>query len=97
LAKKLITEDRSMPMYEYQCEACGLVFEAMQKFSDAPLSECRACGGSVKKLISQTGFALKGDGWYEQGYSSAAPAPPAPSCPSAGAGGCGGCPKASNE
>ncbi|OHB29909.1 MAG: transcriptional regulator [Desulfuromonadaceae bacterium GWC2_58_13] len=83
-----------MPMYEYQCEACGLVFEARQKFSDAPLSECTSCGGAVKKLISQTGFALKGDGWYQQGYSgSGAPA----ACPGAGAGGCSGCPKASNE
>jgi putative FmdB family regulatory protein len=83
-----------MPMYEYQCEACGLVFEARQKFSDAPLAECRACGGSVKKLISQTGFALKGEGWYQQGYSAnQAPA----ACPSAGAAGCSGCPKAANE
>ncbi|WP_432821400.1 FmdB family zinc ribbon protein [Trichloromonas sp.] len=83
-----------MPMYEYQCGACGLVFEARQKFSDAPLTECASCGGSVKKLISQTGFALKGDGWFQQGYSESK-APPA--CPSAGSSGCSGCPKASNE
>ena len=51
-----------MPMYEYQCKECGLVFEARQKFSDDPLTECRECGGSVTKLISQTGFALKGGG-----------------------------------
>lgn len=83
-----------MPLYEYQCDACGLVFEARQKFSDDPLTECTACGGSVKKLISQTGFALKGDGWYQQGYSaSAAPA----ACPSAGSAGCSGCPKAASE
>lgn len=84
-----------MPMYEYQCEACGLVFEAMQKFSDAPLSECKACGGVVKKLISQSGFALKGGGWYQQNYSASTP--PA-ACPASGGGGggCGGCPKAAN-
>ena len=58
-----------MPMYEYQCEACGLVFESRQKFSDAPLTECRECQGKVNKLISQTGFALKGGGWYDQGYN----------------------------
>lgn len=82
-----------MPMYEYQCEACGLVFEAMQKFSDAPLTECKACGRGVKKLISQSGFALKGGGWYQQNYS----APKAPAaCPSSEGGGCGGCPKAAN-
>jgi len=84
-----------MPMYEYRCDACGHTFEARQKFSDAPLSECPECQGAVKKLISQTGFALKGGGWYDQGYnSSAKPA----ACDSAGSsGGCAGCPKASNE
>ena len=82
-----------MPLYEYQCEACGLVFEARQKFSDAPLTECTSCGGAVKKLISQSGFALKGGGWYQQGYSESK----APACPAAGSGGCSGCPKASNE
>lgn len=83
-----------MPMYEYECSACGLVFEARQKFSDAPLTSCRECGGAVRKLISQTGFALRGGGWYEQGYGQAKAA----TCPSAGSGGgCGGCPKAANE
>lgn len=83
-----------MPMYEYQCDACGLVFEARQKFSDPPLTECRSCGGTVKKLISQAGFALKGGGWYQQGYEESKPA----ACPSAGSGGgCSGCPKAANE
>ncbi|MCP3176923.1 zinc ribbon domain-containing protein [Desulfuromonas sp. KJ2020] len=84
-----------MPMYEYACEKCGQIFEVMQKFSDAPLTECRSCGGPVKKLISQTAFALKGGGWYEQGYSGGAGAP---ACSSAGSGGgCAGCPKAANE
>jgi putative FmdB family regulatory protein len=81
-------------MYEYQCDACGLVFEARQKFSDPPLTECRSCGGAVKKLISQAGFALKGGGWYQQGYGEGK----ASACPSAGSGGgCSGCPKAANE
>lgn len=83
-----------MPMYEYQCEACGVVFEARQKFSDAPLETCRECGGPVKKLISQSGFALKGGGWYQQGYTEKAAKPAA--CPSEGGGGCAGCPKAAN-
>lgn len=85
-----------MPVYEYQCEKCGQVFEAMQKFSDAPLTECRSCGGSVQKLISQSAFALKGSGWYQQGYAGGAAKPAA--CAAAGgeAGGCAGCPKAAN-
>jgi putative FmdB family regulatory protein len=82
-----------MPLYEYQCKTCGLVFEARQKFSDEPLSACRECGGQVAKLISRTGFTLKGDGWYDQGYG----AKPA-ACPAADSGGgCAGCPKAANE
>ncbi|MEZ4599840.1 MAG: zinc ribbon domain-containing protein [Syntrophotaleaceae bacterium] len=84
-----------MPVYEYKCEECGLVFEAMQKFSDPPLTECRSCGGPVEKQISQTAFALKGHGWYQQGYSSTQAKP---ACPAAETGGgCGGCPKAANE
>jgi putative FmdB family regulatory protein len=82
-----------MPMYEYQCKECGLVFEARQKFSDPPLTECRECHGEVAKLISQAGFALKGGGWYDQGYGDKAA-----SCASADSGGgCAGCPKAANE
>lgn len=82
-----------MPVYEYQCEACGQKFEVRQKFSDQPLSSCRDCGGPVKKMISQGGFALKGGGWYQQGYS-----PTAGKCEGAASGnaGCSGCPKAAN-
>lgn len=83
-----------MPLYEYKCDACNQVFEARQKFSDAALTECKFCKGSVKKLISQAGFALKGSGWYDQGYSSASK--PAPCAAASDSGGCGGCPKASN-
>lgn len=81
-----------MPMYEYECQACGHTFEARQKFSDAPLSVCPKCQGDVQKLISQSGFALKGGGWFQQNYSSGSPAP---SCAAkAEGGGCAGCPKA---
>ena len=59
-----------MPLYEYRCDDCGLVFEVRQKFSDEPLDSCRHCGGRAKKLISKTAFALKGGGWYQQGYST---------------------------
>ena len=82
-----------MPVYEYKCHDCGVVFEARQKFSDEPLTACTSCGGRVEKQISLPGFSLKGGGWYQSGYSAGAAAPAA--CPSAGAaGGCSGCPKA---
>ncbi len=82
-----------MPLYEYQCEECGLRFEVRQKFSDAPIECCSKCGGHVQKLISQTAFTLKGGGWYQQGYSQQA------SCPAASTGAsdaCASCPKAAN-
>lgn len=82
-----------MPLYEYQCEDCGLRFEIRQKFSDEPVISCRKCGGAVKKLISQAGFALKGDGWYQQGYATPAPCQSAPVGKSEA---CAGCPKAAN-
>ena len=78
-----------MPLYEYKCKECELVFEVRQKFSDELITECKECNGTVEKQISGASFALKGDGWYDQGYSDKAP-----SCASASPG-CGGCPKAS--
>ncbi|MBM4369376.1 MAG: zinc ribbon domain-containing protein, partial [Deltaproteobacteria bacterium] len=58
-----------MPIYEYQCPDCGHPFEALQKFSDDPITTCPRCNqGNVKKLISQTSFVLKGGGWYNDHY-----------------------------
>lgn len=57
-----------MPIYEYQCESCQKVLEAMQKFSDQPLTECPECHGRLSKLMSRTSFALKGSGWYTTDY-----------------------------
>lgn len=60
-----------MPIYEYQCEQCDHVLEAIQKMSDPALSECPACGKpALKKLISASGFRLKGSGWYETDFKS---------------------------
>ncbi len=58
-----------MPIYEYQCAACGQVVEKWQKISEAPLSTCPACGGPLSKLISSCAFHLKGSGWYVTDYS----------------------------
>lgn len=61
-----------MPIYEYQCAACGHHLEAMQKLSDAPLKDCPQCGAaSLKKLISKSAFRLKGGGWYETDFKNA--------------------------
>lgn len=59
-----------MPLYEYRCSKCGDLFEVLQKFSDAPLTVHEACGGPVERLISRSGFSLKGSGWYATDYGS---------------------------
>jgi putative FmdB family regulatory protein len=55
----------TMPIYEYRCASCGHELEALQKLSDAPLTECPACHKpDLQKLVSAAGFQLKGSGWY---------------------------------
>jgi putative FmdB family regulatory protein len=59
-----------MPLYEYQCEACGHKFELIRKFSDPPVETCPSCGsGTVQKLQSASAFQLKGTGWYLTDYA----------------------------
>jgi putative FmdB family regulatory protein len=61
-----------MPIYEYACGKCESEFEAEQRITDDPLKKCPQCGSKrVKRLISRTSFALKGGGWYADGYGSA--------------------------
>ncbi len=61
-----------MPIYEYLCASCGHGLEKLQKLSDAPLTDCPACGTpNLKKMISAAGFRLKGGGWYETDFKSA--------------------------
>jgi putative FmdB family regulatory protein len=59
-----------MPIYEYECDKCGFHREVLQRFSDDPIAECEMCHGSMKKLISQSTFHLKGTGWYVTDYAS---------------------------
>jgi putative FmdB family regulatory protein len=60
-----------MPIYEYQCTACGHELEKLQKISDPPLTECPACGKStLQKRVSAAGFRLKGGGWYETDFKT---------------------------
>ena len=59
-----------MPIYEYECTQCGSIEEALQKFSDKPLTRCRHCKGKLNKLVSQSTFHLKGSGWYATDYAN---------------------------
>ena len=67
-----------MPTYQYTCTECGEPVEAVQKFTDAPLTVCAACGGRLRKVFSPVGIVFKGSGFYRtdsrNGSSSAAAA-----------------------
>ncbi len=68
-----------MPLYEYKCHSCGKTFEALQKFSDAPLTTHEECGGQLEQLLSAPAFHLKGTGWYATDYAKgSAPGPAKP-------------------
>jgi putative FmdB family regulatory protein len=54
-----------MPTYEYECQHCHERVEAVQKFSDAPLTVCPLCGGELRKVFSAVGIVFKGSGFYK--------------------------------
>jgi putative FmdB family regulatory protein len=53
-----------VPTYQYTCTECGEPLEAVQKFTDAPLAVCPACGGRLRKVFSAVGIVFKGSGFY---------------------------------
>ncbi len=57
-----------MPIYEYRCNDCQQIFEEWQKNFDQKDMSCPVCGGSGKRLLSNTSFILKGSGWYVTDY-----------------------------
>ncbi|HEV8266779.1 MAG TPA: FmdB family zinc ribbon protein [Thermoanaerobaculia bacterium] len=57
-----------MPLHEYVCTVCGLKIEALQSFSEPPLTVCESCGGELKKLLSAPAVQFKGSGWYVSDY-----------------------------
>lgn len=78
-----------MPTYEYQCPKCG-TFEVEQRIIEPALEKCPTHPEeAVKKLISRSGFALKGGGWYSQGYGNSGSSSSSDSAPATcGAGAC---------
>src|SRR5450631_769715 len=53
-----------MPIYTYECENCGVRFEAKQSFSDMPLTVCPECEGHIHRVIQPVGVVFKGSGFY---------------------------------
>ena len=62
-----------MPIYEYECDKCKKVFEYTQGIKEPKKETCEECGGKLERLISPSGFVLKGGGWYKDLYSSSKP------------------------
>lgn len=58
-----------MPIYEYRCDDCGRLTEALQRMADPPLTECEHCNGHLKKQVSAPAFQFKGTGWYVTDYA----------------------------
>jgi putative FmdB family regulatory protein len=65
-----------VPTYQYVCTECGGQIEAVQKFTDDPLTVHDECGGKLRKVFSPVGIVFKGSGFYrtDSRNGSAAPA-----------------------
>ncbi len=62
-----------MPIYEYHCHSCGAETEKLQRLGAPDLTDCPACGRpALTRRVSAAGFRLKGGGWYETDFKSAA-------------------------
>lgn len=60
-----------MPIYEYECKACGHRLEKLQRLSAGPLRDCPACHeAELSRLVSAAGFRLAGSGWYETDFKT---------------------------
>jgi putative FmdB family regulatory protein len=53
-----------MPIYEYECEQCGVRFEKTQRFTEATLTDCPECNGHVHRVMQPVGVIFKGSGFY---------------------------------
>ena len=53
-----------MPIYAYSCRDCGRSFDIRQEFSDASLTVCDACGGTLRKQFGSIGVTFNGPGFY---------------------------------
>jgi putative FmdB family regulatory protein len=71
-----------VPLYEYECDACGQRFEIIQKFSDPTPEACKRCGkGPVHRLLSSPAIQFKGSGFYITDYPKKGTSDPSASTP----------------
>lgn len=81
-----------MPIYEYKCTKCENIFSKLESISsEEKVKDCPECGSNSNRIMSQTSFKLKGDGWFDSGYTKASSvceskkesSPACASCPAA--------------
>jgi putative FmdB family regulatory protein len=73
-----------MPIYAYRCAHCGHEKDVLRKLSDAPLTQCPACGkDTFSKQVTAAGFQLKGSGWYVTDFRGGNSGNGAPNAPAA--------------
>jgi putative FmdB family regulatory protein len=65
---------RSVPIYDYRCDACGHAFSAVRSYSEGPVEKCPNCGKRPRRLITAPAVVFKGSGWYKTDSRGAAPA-----------------------
>jgi putative FmdB family regulatory protein len=75
-----------VPTYQYVCTECGGQLEAVQKFTDDPLTVHEACGGRLRKVFSPVGIVFKGSGFYRTDSRNGSSAPAQASSSSSAAG-----------
>ena len=56
-----------MPLYVFECNACGRILETLQSFA-APWPDCQKCDKQMKKKPALTSFKLEGEGWAKDNY-----------------------------
>jgi len=62
-----------MPIYEYECDVCGIRFERMQRIMEEPLKTCPECSGKVHRVLQPVGIIFKGSGFYVTDHKAASP------------------------
>jgi len=59
-----VLAEANVPTYQYICTQCGHQLEAVQSFTDEPLTVCPECEGRLRKQFSAVGIVFKGSGFY---------------------------------
>ena len=58
-----------MPIYAFECDACGHSFDRLQQAVRRRPDRCPECGAAqVRRQLTAPQFRLSGGGWYETDF-----------------------------